>query len=430
MNWSRYSYFFKSEGHFFLYNSLSNSFAELDSETYNELYEMKLRNIVSDKIGDEMLSDLKKMKAIVERDDDEINKIKYIASLRRFSNKTLHLTINPTLDCNFACPYCFESEHRHVYMTDEIEDKCITFIKNHQEAKRLNVTWFGGEPLLAFNRIKSLTGKMKALGLNYSAGMITNGFLLNKKVIECLSDLSINTLQITLDGLAEKHDCRRCLKNGGRTFSRIIENIDLLKRLVPEVNLSVRVNIDSTNEDDFVNIYQFFIEKGYPKISVYPAFVEDITNGNNCALFDSKRQAAFLIRLYKKYGLDFSRFYPAELRYECGVRNANNVVIGPKGELYKCWNDVGNKAKIVGTLDGDISNEPLLLRYLVGADPFDDPKCKECFLLPVCGGGCPYTRLQNYYEGKNINTCDLIKDNLEEFLMLHYRSKIPKTDHN
>jgi len=419
LNWSRYSYFFKSDGHFFLYNSLSNSFAELESGVYNELYKMKSENVLPYN-DDELLSDLKKMKAVVVNDDDEIYKVKYLAMLRRFNNKTLNLTISPTTDCNFACPYCFESEHRHSYMTDDVEKQCITFIKKHTEAKHLSVTWFGGEPLMAFKRIVSLTEKMKKLWLRYSAGIITNGFLLNRNVIERLADLSVSVIQITLDGLAEKHDSRRCLKNGGKTFDRIVNNIDLLKNLAPEVKLSIRVNIDNTNEEDFINIFQFFFKKNYPNISVYPAFVEDITDTNNCALFDSKKQASYLIRLYKKYGLDFSRFYPAPSRYECSIRNANSVVIGPEGELYKCWNDVGNKKRIIGMLDGKNTNESLLLRYLVGADPFDDPKCKECFLLPVCSGGCPYTRLQNMYEGKNFNTCDLIKNNLDEFLLLQY----------
>lgn len=421
LKWSRYGRFLKNSGHFFLYNSLSNSFAEFEQNTYNELSKMKSEGIIPD--DRELLFDLKEMKAIVSNDDDEIAKIKYLTLSKRFSNKTISLTINPTLDCNFACPYSFEGEHRHDYMTDDIEDKCITFIKKHTEAKNIGVTWFGGEPLLAFKRIVSLTKKMKSLDLNYNAGMITNGFLLNKNIIEQLSELSINSIQITLDGLAEKHDSRRCLMNGGKTFDRIVQNIDLLKKLAPAVKLAVRVNIDNSNEDDFIHIHRLFAERNYPNTSVYPAFVEDLKNGNSCALFDSKKQAAYFINLYRKYGLDFSRFYPSTVRYECSVSNANNIVIGPNGELYKCWNDVGDEKKIIGTLDGKITNEPLLLRYLTGADPFDDPKCKKCLLLPVCGGGCPYTRLQNHYEGKNINTCDLIKENMDEFLMLHYKSK-------
>lgn len=420
MVWSKYNYFLEIDNKYFLYNSLSNSFAELDLETFNELKRLRQERKIPDYDKD-FIDDLKRMKALVEDDRDEINKIKYFSLLRRFNNKTLSITINPTLDCNFACPYCFEGTHRHVYMTDSVEDQCIEFIKKHAEAKNLNVTWFGGEPLLAFKRIVSLTEKIKLIGLKYDAGMITNGYLLNKNIIKRLKDLSITSMQITLDGLAPIHDKRRCLINGGKTFDKITQNIDLLKQIAPEIKVSVRVNIDKTNEDDFIYLYKIFADKQYPNLMVYPAFVDDITDSHtNCNLFDCQRQVAFWIQLYKKYSLDFSHFYPKNYRYECAIRNQNSIVIGPKGELYKCWNDVGLEDKIIGYVDGRIINERLLLRYLNGADPFDDPKCQECILLPVCGGGCPYTRLQNMYEGKNINTCELIKNNLDEFLLLQY----------
>jgi uncharacterized protein len=43
-----------------------------------------------------------------------------------------------------------------------------------------------GEPLLAFNRIVSLTRKMQALGLKYKAGIITNGYLLTEDIAEAV----------------------------------------------------------------------------------------------------------------------------------------------------------------------------------------------------------------------------------------------------
>lgn len=45
---------------------------------------------------------------IVEDDVDEIENLR-ISNLRgKFSNRVLNLTIAPTLNCNFSCPYCYE----------------------------------------------------------------------------------------------------------------------------------------------------------------------------------------------------------------------------------------------------------------------------------------------------------------------------------
>lgn len=143
MKWSRYNYFFEGELKFFLYNSLSNSFAEFDSVTYHELYKMKELEQVEIKDG-ELKKHLILMKAFVENDHDEINKIKYLALLKRFNDSTLHLTINPTLDCNFACSYCFEGKHSHIYMTDKVEDEIVEYIRKQKKCSifKHNMVWW------------------------------------------------------------------------------------------------------------------------------------------------------------------------------------------------------------------------------------------------------------------------------------------------
>lgn len=56
----------------------------------------------------------------------------------------------------------------------------------------------------------------------------------------------------------------------------------------------------------------------------------------------------------------------------------------------------------------------------------ESPKCQKCFLLPVCGGGCPYSRIQNEYEGTDISTCLFMKNHLKDFLLAHANYKNQK----
>lgn len=417
MIWSKYSYLFQEADRFYLYNSLSNSFAELDKSTYN-LISQQIKDKETINISDESLREtLVKMKVIVENEQEEFARIKYKSLFRRFSNSLLSLTINPTLDCNFACPYCFEGKHPQVYMSDQVEEEVISFVKRHEAAKTLKVVWFGGEPLLAFSRMRSLTQKFLDLGLKYEAGIITNGYLLTDRVVKHLDDLCIKSIQVTIDGMKEVHNSRRCLRTGHPTFDRIIENIKYVHDICPDIKLNVRVNIDHTNERDFLELYKMFQKEEFLGIHLTPAFVDDIENTNKCVL-NSEEQNKYINRLLKENGVVFRRFYPKPSQ-ECFVRNPNSVVIGPEGELYKCWNDVGKKDKVYGYLDGRITNEPLLFRYLAASDPFDDTQCKECILLPVCGGGCPYNRIKRDYENNNINVCPLIKGNLKTYLLNH-----------
>lgn len=423
MIWSKYNYLFKCNNHYYLYNSLSNGFAELDQDTYNNI-KNNANNIEALENDSEIYDFLFKMKAIVNSDQIEFDKIKYVTLRNRFKSNTLHLTINPTLDCNFACPYCFENDHIKNYMTEETEDKIVKFIKNYSNISSVFVTWFGGEPLLAFRCIQSLTHKIEKIGLEYKAGMITNGYLLNKNIICKLKDLRIKSLQITLDGLAAIHNSRRCLKTGGKTFERIISNITLLNELNPDIKVNIRMNIDKTNLEDFVKLYSFIQSKGYKNVYINPAFVEDVDNPNsNPCVFNSAEKAVFIQQLLLEHGLSFSLLYPSNERTECSVRNPTSVVIGPQGELYKCWHDVGNSEMVYGSLDNGITNEKILLDYLIGADPFEDKSCIKCKLLPVCNGGCPHARLQAEKKGLKNAVCPPIKNNLKTFLVLHKKKK-------
>lgn len=105
------------------------------------------------------------------------------------------------------------------------------------------------------------------------------------------------------------------------------------------------------------------------------------------------------------------------------MRNPNSVVVGPLGELYKCWNDVGNLERSYGYIDGRMIHEAVLYEYLIKADHLNDVKCNACQFFPVCDGGCPYQRIKNENSGCSQDTCSLFKKNIEDFLMLrcHYK---------
>lgn len=420
--WSRYNYMFHKDGTYLLYNSISNSFVEMSKETYAELEKIKSGEIES--VGDELKEELYKMKAIGSDDDFEIAKIHYVNLCRRFSQQSMALTINPTLGCNFRCPYCFEGEHNTApRMTDEVENAIVDFIKRHQFVKKIGVTWFGGEPLMEFERMRTLTYKMLDLGIAYSASIITNGYLLNEERIKSLYDLKIQYVQITLDGMREIHDKRRCLKNGNPTFDHIMDNVKMLAKMTPKIHVGIRVNLDDSNTGDFINLYNYIDGMNLKNVAIHPAFVKDYTgNCSNLCALDGDRQYAFIKDQYIRKGLTFSRFYPSGYRTECSIRNMNTVTIGPLGELYKCWNDVGKPEKVYGSVFSGTSNEKVLMEYLMGADPFEDLKCRKCILLPVCSGGCPYDRLEAQKNGK-LETCPLMKNRMEDHLWIHYLSK-------
>lgn len=436
MKWSRYNLLFKTkQGEHLLYNSLSNSFVLLDSELYEYLIRIqKKEHIREEDIAPNMefsFSEMSAMKILTENDDDEISKIKFSRRHLRFKNDALLLTINPTLDCNFACDYCFEGGKVKGIMTQRTCDSVLKFIKSYQNISAVAITWFGGEPLLAPKVMDYLTKGIKDSGLDISAEIITNGYLLSPRIAEKLSEWNVQFLQITIDGPPEIHDNRRPLKNGNGTFEQIIRNIDYTLRNTQKLHIAIRVNIDKRNQDTFIEIYNFLRKKFMPymkknRLNVYPGFVEPSSGCpsiNNC-VFSRENKQAFLFETFAKSGMVAFPFYPTHIESECAVRNVNTFVIGPNGELYKCWNDVGREDRVIANINKKgIRNDQLHFDYLAGADPLDHPDCLECFLLPVCSGGCPYQRLMAKSLDDLKKCCILQKDNLQGFLEKHYSFK-------
>lgn len=431
MKWSKYNLLFRSERNgWLLFNTVSRAFMSADDETADIL-----RGIMTDADGYDysrcamLYMRLRSMGFLVEdtRDDTFYNVAKMRNLMQLYGDSTLSLTLAVTRACNFACSYCFECNRSGQPMSDEIEDKLIRFI-TRRDPKALNIVWYGGEPLLAFDRILSIDSRLKALGKPYAASMITNGYLLTDEKVAHLNDLKITYLQITLDGSEETHDSRRCLVSGGKTYRTILENVDRVMKSDFRGAVHIRVNVDSRNEEEFVYVYRYFREH-YPndfgkRIRVYPGFVKGDDKPESSCFFDSVRQGEFIARMFRKYGIAPLSLYPPRRSQSCTMTSRTSFVVGPEGEIYKCWDDVGIPERVVGSVDeksawdmGQIAED------MVAASYFDDPECRECRFFPICDGGCPRVRVNNLTKKDPVMPCSYFRDNIETLLELYYESK-------
>lgn len=81
-----------------------------------------------------------------------------------------------------------------------------------------------------------------------------------------------------------------------------------------------------------------------------------------------------------------------------------------KREMYKCWDDVSNPEKVVGSImDNKPRNRSLYLRYVNEIDPFDDA-CRKCHAFPICSGGCGHVKYRNKFENGEFDYCSPFRD--------------------
>src|SRR5205085_660783 len=118
-------------------------------------------------------------------------------------------------------------------------------------------------PLLGKENLLSLSDQFiqrcTDAGVQYDAGIVTNGYLLDEKLCKQLKERKVNDAQITLDGPPEIHDKMRPLIDGGSSFWRIVKN---LHHAIKYLHIRIRVNIDRKNFDRVEDLFKILENEG------------------------------------------------------------------------------------------------------------------------------------------------------------------------
>lgn len=430
MTLSSYTFLFERSGEYFLFTAKSGSFFKIPKEVYDFLKGIDNTEAVPEEMQ-EIVSQLQKIGAIStkEEDADYLDALKHRWLLKAYQNTHLGLTLVPTEWCNLRCPYCFEKNKEAKYMDDKVIDRLIDFVKAHK-APTYSIYWYGGEPLLAIDQIEKILDRLNDLPDKKRTGhsIVTNGTLLNDRVLEVFKKYPLDHIQITFDGVKATHDTRRITHAGDGTFDLIIRNLKKLAEALPDTPINIRVNIDRLNADEFIKVKEL-IKETFPdkkNIGCYPGILSGDKDCSDYTLFTNETLVNFYNELREKNGIDLWS-YPYRNVGGCTATGICTHVIGADGALYRCWEDVGIKDMQIGNICEDsLSNEPLLRKFLK-CTPFEDDECIACKLLPVCSGGCPKKRFNNKYNNASNELCFLLKTNdsntLFDYLISYYKMK-------
>ncbi|MDA1095011.1 MAG: radical SAM protein [Acidobacteria bacterium] len=161
----------------------------------------------------------------------------------------LRLTVLTTMQCNFACDYCFQGDHGDYNDTAEkmslaTADRLCDWVESRLDelgSNQFGLTFFGGEPLLNLPVMYAMAERLwhatQERGVAMRINVITNGLLLTPDVVDRLEPFGLHSIKITLDGDQEAHDRMRPLRGGQGTFERIIANI---QRVAHRCNIAIR----------------------------------------------------------------------------------------------------------------------------------------------------------------------------------------------
>ena len=182
--------------------------------------------------------------------------------LERKVNK---ITLQVTQSCNMRCRYCIYDEtanprqrkHSNKRMSWDIAKCAIDFLWDHSvDSPKVNVGFYGGEPLLEFSMIKKVVeySEKRFYGKPLSFSITTNGTMLDDEKVRYMQRHNIGLL-VSLDGPKEINDRNRVFKDGRGTYDIVMENIERLRVVSPDYasKLQISMVIDPENDFDCIN---------------------------------------------------------------------------------------------------------------------------------------------------------------------------------
>ncbi len=329
-----------------------------------------------------------------------------------------YFIIDITKKCNLDCIYCFRKRECHETITEGQLNLILDRIYHYCESNNIRficIQMWGGEPLIAFERIEQVYLFFSNKEVNCKIDIETNGTLITDEVAQKLYKMNVS-IGISVDGSSRTHNRQRtfigrkpsfesvkngilCLKNyyGNRISSLTVitkYNINHLKEMLSDMVFSLglrsfKFNIvrDNRNADEgglspsLVQVQNFYEELINEMLSYYQMGII-ISEGN------------IMARL--------SNLLTASTENYCCSKGCNGgkklVSIDFNGDVYPCELTDYKELKLSNISDSEPFQQDLLFQKSKNFN-FEkwEEDCKDCPWQCYCCGGCS-SRL--FYNGQ------------------------------
>jgi len=239
-----------------------------------------------------------------------------------------------TEDCNFNCTYCYKKKNK-IYITDPIIEKSIEFFFPYL-SKECYINFYGGEPLLAFDKIKKiiyiLESKNKKFNKKIHYSITSNGSLINDKILQFLNQYKFS-LMISFDGYAQEIS----RKKGSFT-----KTISVIKKILnyPQIKLEINSVFTQKTVGTISKSISFILGLGIPKINLSINTTEAWNKTSIHKLKEELRNLNdYLYSYYQKTGSiplnDFKDDFEKGI-FQCAA-GKDRMALTPYGNIWGCY---------------------------------------------------------------------------------------------
>lgn len=291
-----------------------------------------------------------------------------------------------TMKCNFACDYCYQSNWpKDKEIIDALPDVTNAMMQR-VIAEQLKVSFFGGEPLMAFDQLANfvLKTKMPKWSLTSNLSLLDDSkakFVKTRK----------GKVHASIDGNRCAHDCHRKDKAQKGTYDLILPNIKRALEISPGDTARMSVMPDTAKYvyDSVISLFDL----GFKSVAPMPVME---ASWDNCTWSDYEDNIRKLSEyILSNQGLriknfdDGSRVMDPRRPYHCGA-GFNNMAVSAKGFIWPCHRFTSGDPEsdfCFGNILTGIKTEKVFeyrKQFVIL-----NKQCRNCYLNTHCSFGCP-----------------------------------------
>jgi len=339
-------------------------------------------------------------------------------------------------NCNLRCRYCYSGRKEKNLMNVEVAFKAVERgVNSVREGGVLEISFFGGEPLLEVDLLEKIIEYAKELTIRREIDLkiflTTNGTILNDKVKALMENPSL-IVSVSCDGSPSVHNMNRYDTEQRGSFLSVYKTIKYLQSRGRE--FTVVSVVTPNNVSQFLDSISYLKSEGVrfiePNLDVWSRWSDkDILHlesslkesvefwWNNIpqlgiTWFDEK-----LLQLNGNYKRDRCRF------------GNGDITVSPSGKTYPCERLIGD----------DLTSNPMIIEHDIWNNNdfltnYDSPErssgeCSVCTMNSICATDC---RCSNYIRTGEVNKPDKLlctKEQvcLTEVLNLYHNDSIKKS---
>lgn len=265
-----------------------------------------------------------------------------------------HLILGVTSNCNLACSYC-EQRHAPNYMSIDVMTRAIDYFASTLPSgtTRIQISFYGGEPLLCKNIIREAVkySKAKFTGIRILYEITTNGLLLDDEFIDFASQNNI-VIALSHDGMSQGFT---------RGFTSEVDSA-LDKLAMAFDDFPIMLTIHPSHVGLLSDSIRFLVERRATFINLTPASGSKVYWDDDA--FETLREQMELVtELYIRGNQNGSRLklLPLENKIKSYINELDNVnnhcqlcssklLVNYDGKIYPCTHFIGRDEFVVGDL--------------------------------------------------------------------------------